>query len=385
MGHYHLSCGGIFALVIAAGLSGCGKMKDRVPEDASHLRSTAKRLQASCASTVANQKLKGRLFDQAIAQHTGDRTNLDTLADYSTLRMEAPIVEGRDDSLDVTKCAGRLILDIPPGAECGLGGERQLQGDIHYTAQASADGNGFVYRLSGAEPLVARLASFNLTSVAFRPPPAIDQQQPGAAAPPSIAQVQAQPRARMDAPEPRIAVATVQPDVNRNRSPRGSQRQPSRMRVQKPTRLAARNTTDSATERSSHSRAERPAPVRTAEIAPQDRPETTATSGDSGSGDAVVRAFYGSLRAGDGASAAAHVVPEKRSSGPYSSGAMTRFYGGLAEPIQLLGVTPAGAGRYRVRYHYSAGRSSCSGSAIVGVTNRGGQDLIRSIRALNGC
>ena len=66
MGHYHLYRGGLFALAVAAGLSGCGKMKDRVPEDAGHLRSTAKRLQASCASTVANQKLKGRLFDQAI-------------------------------------------------------------------------------------------------------------------------------------------------------------------------------------------------------------------------------------------------------------------------------------------------------------------------------
>ena len=62
-------------------------MKDRVPDDPTHLGSKAKRLQASCASTVANQKLKGQLFDQAIAQHGGDRTNLDALADYSTLRM----------------------------------------------------------------------------------------------------------------------------------------------------------------------------------------------------------------------------------------------------------------------------------------------------------
>ena len=142
MGHRHLSFGGLLALVAAAGLSGCGKMKDRVPDDPRHLGSKAKRLQASCASTVANQKLKGQLFDQAIAQHAGDRTNLDALADYSTLRMESPVVEGQDDTLDLTKCAGKLILDIPPGAERGLAGERKLQGDVHYTAQASADGNG---------------------------------------------------------------------------------------------------------------------------------------------------------------------------------------------------------------------------------------------------
>src|SRR5439155_1494993 len=135
-----------------------------------------------------------------------------------------------------------------------------LQADIDYTAQASADGAGFVYQLKGAEPIVAKLAAFKLGPVAYRPPPAIDG-----------------PAGSTPAPE-QTRVAESQP----------------------------------------------PAPL----------PSTTAKP---------------------------------------------------AAPVRLTSVVPLSGGTYRVTYHYSAGRSRCNGSAVVTVTNRGGRDLIRSIRALSGC
>lgn len=316
--------------MLAIVLAGCGEIDTKTPLEPAQRRVEAKRQQTACGSSRAYAALKGRLFDQAQVGYDGDRANLDMLADYSTLRMEDPIVEGRDEALDLTRCSGRLILDIPPGAERGFGGERRLQADIRYTAQAAADGSGLVYRLTDAEPIVTRLAGFTLTSVAFRPSPAIDLERP--------ATVPVEP----------VEVASAHPP---------------------PTPVIAATI-------------ERPVPEpRAMPPSDRDKPRSVATGG----GEAAVRTFYSALRAGDGGSAAAQVVPEKRGSGAFSPAAITRFYGRLPEPLRLTNVESVGGEAYRVHYRYSAGRSRCNGTAVVRVTNRGGRELIRSIEALSGC
>lgn len=102
-------------------------------------------------------------------------------------------------------------------------------------------------------------------------------------------------------------------------------------------------------------------------------------------GEAVVRAFYDALGRGDGETASALVVAEKRSTEAFSPRAISRFYGGLREPLRLTAVTPLDDGAFRVGYRYSAGRSRCDGGAVVSLASQGGRDLIRSIRALSGC
>lgn len=102
-------------------------------------------------------------------------------------------------------------------------------------------------------------------------------------------------------------------------------------------------------------------------------------------GEATVRAFYEALGAGDGEAASALVIAEKRSSPAYSPEAISRFYGGLPEPIRMTEVLPLGRSAYRVRYRYSAGRSPCDGTAVVTLTRRDGRDLIRSIQTPGGC
>lgn len=136
--------------------------------EASQERVIARRLQAACASQATYDRLKQAAFAEAIRIRNADPVNLATLATYSTVRMEQPRVKSRDETLDTTVCTGHLILDIPPGAERAFGGARRLEADVEYSAQAAADGSGPVYKLRGAEPIVTRLAAFDLQVQAYR-------------------------------------------------------------------------------------------------------------------------------------------------------------------------------------------------------------------------
>lgn len=294
--------------------------------------------------TFRDDRLKNAIFDEAISRRPFDRANLDTLADYSVARMENPVVKGWDRSLDITRCEGRFILEVPPGAERGLGGARHLEADIQYTAQASADGAGLVYQERGADAIVTKLAAFNLGAVAYRPPPAIDPEQP-----------EPSREAQVSIREPQVPL----PVPSAPKTPTNGD-------------LAERPVQRSAPTSTPHGGlAEQASPPREA-------------SRRAPTGEEVVRAFYAALGAGNGPAATSHVVPEKRSSGPFSAGAISRFYGRLPEPLRLTSLTAEG-NAYRVTYRYSAGRSHCSGLAIVRVTKRGGRDLISSIRSLSGC
>jgi hypothetical protein len=343
-----LGIGGSLALLLSFTIAGCDKLMRNSPAEAGKVRAELKRQQQACASPSANDRLKNSIFDEAIAESSRNRANLDSLSDYSVARMENPVVKGWDSSLDITHCKGRFILEVPPGAERAFSGERQLRADIDYTAQASADGAGYVYEQKGAEPIVARLAAFNLGVVAFRPPPAIDEPTSATQMPEQASIAEAQTARQQSAP-----TKPSPPVIGRRAEPSAPRTTVSRQRV------ADRTPVQSSS----------PAPLRTG----------------AGNGEATVRAFYNALGEGNGAAASSQVIPEKRASGAFSPGAIARFYGRLPEPVRLSGVVPLGGGTYRVTYHYSAGRSRCNGSAVVRLTDRGGRTLIRSIHSLSGC
>lgn len=157
---------------LALALAACGQTepKDGAEEArAERERSLAQRLKAACSSPATYDRLKQVAFDEAIRIRNADPVNLDTLSTYSLVRVENPVVKSRDETLDVTVCSGRFILQVPPGAERAFDGKRQLVADIEYAAQAAADGSGLVYQIKGAEPIIYRLATFDLRSQAYRP------------------------------------------------------------------------------------------------------------------------------------------------------------------------------------------------------------------------
>jgi hypothetical protein len=100
----------------------------------------------------------------------------------------------------------------------------------------------------------------------------------------------------------------------------------------------------------------------------------------------TVQGFYMALAAGSGEQASAFLVPEKRSRGPLSAEAMTRFHGRLDEPLSLIDVSPVSANEFRVRYTFVARQPRrCDGEALVRTVRLHGENLISSIQALNGC
>ncbi|HLL58278.1 MAG TPA: hypothetical protein VK391_00105, partial [Allosphingosinicella sp.] len=155
---------GLFVIVAAAfgySLTKGYDEKTEAPKTILAEKQEAK-LQNACASTATYARLKEVLFEEAVRIRNADPANLDTLAATAVVRMENPTVKSRDEDLNVTVCTGRFVLELPPGAEGGFGGERRLFADIEYAAQAAADGSGLVYQMNGAEPIIYKLAAFDL-------------------------------------------------------------------------------------------------------------------------------------------------------------------------------------------------------------------------------
>jgi hypothetical protein len=99
----------------------------------------------------------------------------------------------------------------------------------------------------------------------------------------------------------------------------------------------------------------------------------------------VVRAFYAALSLGNGEVASQFVIPEKRTTGPYSPESISRFYGPMPEPLNLLELKSQAPGEYMVRYHFRTNTRVCQGRAVVTTTQREGLNFIETIHPLDGC
>jgi hypothetical protein len=331
-------------LLAALSLSACGKVQENKPAETAQTRAEAKRHKDACGSNAAYENMRRVMFDRAREQQRSHRANLDTLESFSFVRVEGPVVEGWDPALDITRCKGRFILDLPPGSEQAFGGERRLTADIAYTAQGAADASGLVYAIGGAEPIVGKLASFGLPDASYRPLPALDA---GAR---DVANAD-------DLPPPGRGPA-LPPQEN---GPALASTQPGR--IAQP----------ASPDRSTRTEAP-PAPI----AAGADRVVSLT-------GEETVRSFYNALGSGNGEVASAQVIPAKRSSRAYSADAITRFYGRLSDPLRLTSLQPLSGGAYRVTYRYAGAGVRCNGSATIRLTSGDGRPLIRSIVARDGC
>lgn len=108
-------------------------------------------------------------------------------------------------------------------------------------------------------------------------------------------------------------------------------------------------------------------------------------SDEYGTAATTIRAFYRALEDGQGETASGYVVPEKRGVPSFMGANLTRFYGGLVKPIQLLEIAQSDKDIFSVRYTYSTKTKVCDGRAIVSTTVRDGLAFIESIKAISGC
>lgn len=155
----------IIGAVVVFALTGCDWMKPKSPPPDPRTARVRieheRRLQRACASAQTYDRLKAIAFDEVSRARGAGAPNLDVLAASSTLRMVSPVAKSRDHDLNITVCTGRMIIELPPGAEAAFGGAKRLEADVEYAAQEAADGSGLVYRLQGAEPIVTQIAGID--------------------------------------------------------------------------------------------------------------------------------------------------------------------------------------------------------------------------------
>ena len=216
----------LLAVALLASLTpGCDWMHKKDPPNAKgeneRRREREAQLRRACASELTYARLKEYAFDEAQRIRGTEERLLDDIATYSVVRMEDPIVKSRDEELNVTVCSGRFVLELPPGVENAFDGERRLAADVEYAAQAAVDGSGLVYQMTGAEPIIYRLATvggLRPFPVRYAQSPAQPAPQPPpaavpapSAAPPPAARPQPSP-----APEqaPSAATARSRPSYN---------------------------------------------------------------------------------------------------------------------------------------------------------------------------
>lgn len=156
-----------------------------------------------CGSNATYGRLKEVVFEEAFRLRNDDPTALDTLAASAVVRMENPVVRSRDEGVGTTVCAGRFVLELPPGAERGFNGERRLVADVEYAAQSAADGSGLVFQLEGADAIVRRLAAFGLDQPVRPQETEFAQADPAAPIPPAAAPTRPADEDAERRPEPR--------------------------------------------------------------------------------------------------------------------------------------------------------------------------------------
>ncbi len=206
---------------VALALSSCDWLQRADPAPQAGSKARAEQVRKACASQLTYARLKEYVFDQAARIRNSDSRLLDPLAAYSVVRMDDPVVKSRDDQLNITVCTGRFVLNLPPGIQDAFNGQPVIQADVEYSAQAAADGSGLVYSMSGAEPIIYRIATLGLPTrplprIATAPAPADGQAaeialaearpEPERAAPPPV---QTAKETKPAAPEQRLAARST--------------------------------------------------------------------------------------------------------------------------------------------------------------------------------
>lgn len=150
--------------LLALFMSGCDRLERTGQARRVQAEKAPEQVRNECASRLTYARLKEFVFDEAARIRNSDPRRLDQVAAYSVVRMDEPVVKSRDDQLNITVCTGQFVLNLPPGIQDAFDGQPVIKADVEYAAQAAADGSGLVYSMSGAEPIIYRIATLGLRS-----------------------------------------------------------------------------------------------------------------------------------------------------------------------------------------------------------------------------
>jgi uncharacterized protein YecT (DUF1311 family) len=91
-----------------------------------------------CADRRTYDRIKRELYRQAAVLRGSDQAAFESLAGYSSVRMEAAVLRDENRATGSLTCNGTLTLDLAPGVAVA-GGRRSLSADILYIIDASGE------------------------------------------------------------------------------------------------------------------------------------------------------------------------------------------------------------------------------------------------------
>lgn len=195
-----------------------GSAEDRLGDDPAAAE-TGNSAEKRCSSARTYDAIKRELFRRAAETRGTGGPAFDQVAAYSSLRVEAPLLKGRDEDVGTLRCSARIALDLPPGTEV-VGGRRTLAADIDYVVQRAADGSGEVVMIERAEAITVPLATLARVGgsaapiVAPAPSSGLPQPEPLDGPPPSDLQLPPQAPPSASPPPPVAERASENPSFN---------------------------------------------------------------------------------------------------------------------------------------------------------------------------
>ena len=195
----------LLIIVGAMLLRGGGADDDRLTNAVTAAREDPEKL---CSSQSTYDLIKRDLFRRAAALRGTDQGTFDKLASFSSLRVEAPLLQEQNENVGSVSCNATISLDLPPGVAV-VGGRRTLSADALYTVQPAADGSGKVLTLANVDGIVTPLATLARIEQPVAETP--DDLNAVQGAPGEVAPVQADPLAPIPAPG---ATAPAQTSAN---------------------------------------------------------------------------------------------------------------------------------------------------------------------------
>jgi uncharacterized protein YecT (DUF1311 family) len=176
-------------------LRGGGGEDDRLTNAVTEAQEDPEKL---CSSQSTYDLIKRDLFRRAAALRGSDQATFDKLGSYSSLRVEAPLLQDHNENVGSVTCNATISLDLPPGVAV-VGGRRTLSADALYTVQPAADGSGKVLTLANADGIITPLAT--LARIEQPAEAATGEVNAAEAVPGEVAPVPADPLAPAPAPD----------------------------------------------------------------------------------------------------------------------------------------------------------------------------------------